>query len=45
MPEAVASLLAREQLMAEILYPMHWGRDHEYPFPEFKPGVGPLKAA
>jgi predicted TIM-barrel fold metal-dependent hydrolase len=36
-PEPIARLLRREQLMVEILYPIHWGREHEYPYPELRP--------
>lgn len=36
-PEPVARLLANEQFMIEILYPIHWARDHQYPFPELRP--------
>jgi predicted TIM-barrel fold metal-dependent hydrolase len=34
MPEPLEELLRREQMMVEILYPIHWARTHEYPFPE-----------
>jgi predicted TIM-barrel fold metal-dependent hydrolase len=34
MPEPLEHLLRREQIMVEILYPIHWARTHEYPFPE-----------
>ena len=36
-PEQIARLLRREQLLVEILYPIHWGREHEYPYPELQP--------
>ena len=36
-PEPVARLLRNEQFMIEILYPIHWGRDHQYPFIELRP--------
>jgi predicted TIM-barrel fold metal-dependent hydrolase len=39
MPEPLDRLVRREQLMVEILYPIHWARDHEYPFPELKPAI------
>lgn len=42
MPEPLARLLRREQLMVEILFPIHWGRDHEYPFPELDPALRTL---
>jgi predicted TIM-barrel fold metal-dependent hydrolase len=34
MPAPLSELLAREQFMVEVLYPIHWARTHEYPFPE-----------
>ena len=42
MPSPLADLLAREQLMVEILYPIHWARTHEYPFPELRPTLESL---
>lgn len=36
-PEPVARLLRNEQFMVEILYPIHWARDHQYPFAELRP--------
>ncbi len=36
-PEPVLRLLRNEQFMVEILYPIHWGRDHHYPYPELSP--------
>ena len=36
-PEPVARLLSRENLMIELLYPIHWGRLHDYPWPELRP--------
>lgn len=36
-PEPIARLLKREQLLVEILYPIHWGREHEYPYAELRP--------
>jgi predicted TIM-barrel fold metal-dependent hydrolase len=42
MPPPLDGLLRREQLMVEILYPIHWARDHEYPFPELKPAIETL---
>ena len=36
-PEPIAELLGREQVSIEILYPIHWGREHEYPYPELWP--------
>ena len=42
MPEPLDALLRREQFMVEILYPIHWAREHEYPFPELGPAVRTL---
>jgi len=42
MPEPLAALLGREQLMVEILYPIHWARTHEYPFAELRPALETL---
>ncbi len=42
MPEPLERLLRRDQLMVEILYPIHWARDHEYPFPELRPAIQTL---
>jgi predicted TIM-barrel fold metal-dependent hydrolase len=36
MPDALANLLRREQLLVELLWPIYWGRTHEYPFPELR---------
>jgi predicted TIM-barrel fold metal-dependent hydrolase len=36
-PEPIAELLGREQVSIEILYPIHWGREHDYPYPELRP--------
>lgn len=36
-PDPIARLLAREQLLVEILYPIHWGRERDYPYPELRP--------
>jgi predicted TIM-barrel fold metal-dependent hydrolase len=44
MPEPLAALLGRDQMMVEILYPIHWARDHEYPFPELRPALQTLHA-
>ena len=43
MPEPLAALLARDQLMVEILYPIHWARTHEYPFSELRPALRTLQ--
>ena len=42
MPEPLAALLGRDQMMVEVLYPIHWARDHEYPFPELQPALRTL---
>jgi len=36
-PEPVARLLARDQFLIEILYPISWGRGHDYPYEELRP--------
>lgn len=36
-PAPVARLLKNEQFTIELLYPIHWARDHQYPFPELRP--------
>lgn len=36
-PEPIANLFRKEQMSIEILYPIHWGRDHDYPYIELKP--------
>jgi predicted TIM-barrel fold metal-dependent hydrolase len=42
MPEPLARLLGRDRLMVEILYPIHWARTHEYPFPELRQSLETL---
>jgi predicted TIM-barrel fold metal-dependent hydrolase len=42
MPSPLEALLGGDQLMVEILYPIHWGRTHEYPFPELRPALQTL---
>jgi predicted TIM-barrel fold metal-dependent hydrolase len=42
MPPPLSELLGREQLMVEILYPIHWARNHEYPFPELRSALETL---
>jgi predicted TIM-barrel fold metal-dependent hydrolase len=42
MPAPLAQLLHREQFMIEILYPIHWARTNEYPFPELRKPVQTL---
>ncbi len=39
MPAPLSELLARNQFLVEILYPIHWARTHEYPFPELRPAL------
>ncbi len=41
-PEPVARLLRNEQFMIEILFPIHWGRDHQYPYPELRTALRTL---
>lgn len=38
-PIPVERLLGREQLVVELLYPIHWGRLHDYPLPELRPFI------
>ena len=33
----LAELFKREQLMIEVLYPIHFGRDHDYPYADLRP--------
>jgi predicted TIM-barrel fold metal-dependent hydrolase len=35
-PEPVAGILRREQFLIEVLYPISWGREHEYPYPQLE---------
>ena len=42
MPAPLRELLKRDQIMIEILYPIHWARTHEYPFPELRPALATL---
>lgn len=42
MPSPLQELLKRDQIMVEILYPIHWARAHEYPFPELRPALETL---
>lgn len=41
-PEPIKELLSREQMMVEILYPIHWGRAHEYPYLDLIPALESL---
>ena len=36
MPAPLEELLGREQILIELLYPIHWARTHEYPFLELR---------
>ncbi len=38
-PDPVRRLLGRENLMIELLYPIHWGRLHDYPWRELRPAI------
>jgi predicted TIM-barrel fold metal-dependent hydrolase len=42
MPPPLAELLDRDQFLVELLYPIHWARTHEYPFPELRPTLETL---
>jgi predicted TIM-barrel fold metal-dependent hydrolase len=42
MPASLAQLLGRDQLTIEILYPIHWARTHDYPFPELRSALETL---
>ena len=42
MPSPLHGLLSRDQIMVEILYPIHWARTHEYPFPELRSALETL---
>jgi predicted TIM-barrel fold metal-dependent hydrolase len=42
MPQPLEELLGRDQFMIEVLYPIHWARTHEYPFPELRPALETL---
>ncbi len=37
LPEPLEKLLGREHFWVEVLYPIHWGRTHDYPYPELRP--------
>jgi predicted TIM-barrel fold metal-dependent hydrolase len=41
-PAPIARLLGNEQFLVEILYPIGWGRLHEYPYPELHPVIKTL---
>lgn len=38
----VADLTRREQFLIEVLYPISWGRGHEYPYAELEPTIRTL---
>jgi predicted TIM-barrel fold metal-dependent hydrolase len=42
MPDELSRLLGREQWWVEILYPIGWGRLHEYPYAELRPAIWQL---
>jgi predicted TIM-barrel fold metal-dependent hydrolase len=35
--EPIERLLRLENLFVEVLYPIYWGRDHDFPYPELRP--------
>jgi predicted TIM-barrel fold metal-dependent hydrolase len=35
--EPIERLFALDRLTIEVLYPIYWGRDHDYPYPELRP--------
>jgi len=41
-PEPLDRLFRNEQFSVEILYPIGWGRTHEYPYPELRPALREL---
>lgn len=38
-PDPVQRLLRHQNLLIELLYPIHWGRLHDYPWPELRPAI------
>jgi len=42
LPEPLDRLFRNEQFSVEILYPIGWGRSHEYPYPELRPALREL---
>jgi predicted TIM-barrel fold metal-dependent hydrolase len=42
LPEPLVALFRNEQFLVEILYPIHWGRNHEYPYAELQPVLATL---
>ena len=42
LPEPMAQVLANDQFLAEVLYPISRGRAHEYPYPELRTALREL---
>lgn len=42
MPAPLDAFFRIEQFSVEVLYPIHWARAHEYPFPELRPALSTL---
>jgi predicted TIM-barrel fold metal-dependent hydrolase len=42
MPSPLADLLGHDQLSVEVLWPIHWARNHDYPFAELRPAFETL---
>ncbi len=42
LPGPVERLLSRPSMSIELLYPIHWGRLHAYPWPELRPALKTL---
>ena len=38
-PDPVQRLLRHQNLLIELLYPIHWGRLHDYPWPDLRPAI------
>jgi predicted TIM-barrel fold metal-dependent hydrolase len=41
-PEPIERLFRTEQIIIEILYPISWGREHDYPYLELRPVIREL---
>jgi predicted TIM-barrel fold metal-dependent hydrolase len=41
-PEPVERLLRHERITIEVLFPIYWGRNHDYPYLELRPVLGAL---
>lgn len=39
MPDTLAELLARENFTFEMLFPVRWGRTHQYPYKDLRPAM------